>query len=183
MSEGSLVYTEKKTAALFSGRFDPPNLGHVITVGWLLRKYRQVIIAILDYPEREACGVIDAMHMFRTCFSLLRPNSLDSITLLIDDIHFGKIKLDRIKFLCRSVFIKFGDVVYVGGNESVNKHIKSLGLPVDVLPRVKLQGDYGEIGEYLYDDQYVFESTRIREKIKKGQPLGIQYNIDIKDKH
>lgn len=37
---------------LFSGRFDRPHLGHIITIGQLGQKYRGVIVCILDHPNQ-----------------------------------------------------------------------------------------------------------------------------------
>lgn len=37
---------------LFSGRYDPPHLGHLLTFQRLATEYDKVIICILDYPRQ-----------------------------------------------------------------------------------------------------------------------------------
>ena len=38
--------------AIFSGRFDPPHIGHVLTKIKIAKEYEFLIVPILDYPDR-----------------------------------------------------------------------------------------------------------------------------------
>lgn len=160
--------------AIFSGRFDPPNLGHILTIGWLLNRYDRVIIPILDYPEREINSGI-ALDIFITLFELLFCNK-ERLHITINKTHFGKITEDEIRVMCWNC-TRISDMskfVYVGGNKEVNDHISNLDfIKVKYMPRISL------LKNGLIKDQYLFESTKIRERIKKGESIESQYNIKV----
>jgi len=170
--------------ALFSGRFDPPNTGHLITIGWLLKKYSRVIVCVLDYPARKGCNVSVACDVFNTAFNLLIQNITyrSRISVVVNSKHFAYIDQEEILSICWNAtgYKSINNVTYVGGNKEVNKHIKSLGcIEVEELPRVLLENN--SMGTYVYSpkDQHMFESTRIRKKIDDGESLGEQYNIKV----
>jgi len=148
--------------AIFSGRFDPVNLGHVITTHRLLEVYDKVIVVILDYPERTGCSAKDAYAMFHTVFGFGYIDSV--IEFCINATHFGKIRefdLKRLLYYCKC---DMDNTDYVGGNKEVNKHIESLGvIPVQYIPRTP-----------------IYNSTEIRKRIEDGESLEEQYNIEIK---
>jgi cytidyltransferase-like protein len=142
--------------ALFSGRFDPVHLGHIITLGRLLKKYSKVIVCILDYPEREVCDIKKAIEILET-FLKLWCYERNRVIIGVNKTHFAKISLKEIEFICNTAVVSttFYTYVYVGGNEEVNKHIKSIGFPVEYIPR-----------------SYFYRATSIREEISKGKTLG-----------
>jgi hypothetical protein len=166
----------KGQTALFSGRFSPPNLGHVLTILRLLQDFKKVVVVILDYPERKGCTVDVAQDIFGTVFKMIGIPK-ERLVIAKNDIHFGKITSLQLEGLLNNLDLKICKTTYVGGNQEVNDHIMSLGL-MDVMGIKRVVISDG-ITNYLPKDQYIFESTRIRDKIDKGESLGGQYNIHI----
>lgn len=157
--------------ALFSGRFDPPNLGHVITINWLLEAYDRVVVCILEYIDRCGCSTVEAKDIFNTVYS-----SNKKVSIVHNYTHFAHISYGELLQICKINGICPKTMVYVGGNKTVNEHIKKM-FPVEEIPRVVLK-KLNSKELYLPDDQFVFESTRTREKMyRSGQDLGYQYNI------
>lgn len=161
-----------KRTAIFSGRFDPPNLGHVITTLHLLGKYH-VILVVLDNDEYRECIDADlAIDIFSTVFEYIDPKPV-----VISNLHhFQFIELVDLAKLVKDCGLEPKDTVYVGGNKEVNDHIKKLNyIDVEYVERIKL---VKKDRLYLPADQYMFESTRIRNKIARGFPLADQYNLE-----
>lgn len=153
--------------AIFSGRFDPPNLGHVITIQELINDYDNVLVVILDYPERMGCTALTAMVLFGKVFGYLdfawTEGRCVGVDIITNNVHFGKITEKEIKTLL-SKHVNIDKAIYVGGNKEVNKHIESLGvIPVKYIPRTP-----------------IYNSTAIRKNIDGGESLEEQYNINIK---
>lgn len=143
--------------ALFSGRFDPPNLGHTITIFRLLNEYDKVVIAPLD-RDREGCDIKLCEAIFKTIFELI---GCKRVYIIPNKTHFGKIMPKEIYDICECIGKKINDITYVGGNKKVNKHIKSLGIiKVKYIPRTIL-----------------YNSTEIRKKMAQGESLENLYNL------
>jgi cytidyltransferase-like protein len=135
--------------ALFSGRFDPVHLGHIITIGRLLEKYQQVIVCILDHSGRESVNIEVIKNIYET-FIRLWAEDKRRIEVVTNETHFAYIEKSEIKQICKKAWVKdISNVVYVSGNEEVNKHIKSIGFPVEYIPR-----------------SYFYRATSIRELLK-----------------
>ena len=144
--------------ALFSGRFDPPNLGHVITVLRLLKDYDMVAIVPLN-KDREGCDIDTCVRLFSLVFTL--SCCMDKIIIKPNKTHFGKIKPIEIYELCDRINQNINKITYVGGNKLVNEHIKKLGIiKVQYIPRTIL-----------------YNSTEIRNKMTQGESLEDQYNL------
>jgi len=139
--------------ALFSGRFDPLHLGHIITIGRILQKYQTVIVCILDYPEREACSIDKNIEIW-TEFERLWCHEKWRVLIATNKTHFAHITIDEIIHICKKHLVSVEDVVYVGGNEEVNKHINSIGFPFEYIER-----------------SYFYRSTTIRELLAKGKDI------------
>lgn len=156
---------------VFSGRFDPPNLGHFMTISKLIQSTNFMLIPILDYKERIACTAIEAKKIFEYCFNLFLPSfSCNKIKFIICNKHFGEIK--RIEFinLMETCGIGYKDIIYYSGNTDVLSHMKSLFVKTEFVPRV----DIPDI------DQFIFESTKIREKmINENKKLEELYNLKL----
>lgn len=101
---------------LFSGRFDPPHPGHVISILRLHAKYGHVVVPVLDYKGR-AWPASYCKQVFDECFAHLKGD----IEVLINRTHFGEMTCDELKTY------KCG--LYASGNMSVIKHIEGLGMP------------------------------------------------------
>jgi cytidyltransferase-like protein len=105
---------------LFSGRFDPPHPGHIASILRLADKYDEVVVMMLDYPDRnfpiEYCGKV-----FSECIER------EKVKISVNKTHFGKISLEEWElFQCD---------LYAGGNLSVLRHVEKLGIKVHYLER------------------------------------------------
>lgn len=148
--------------AVFSGRFDPPNLGHVLTLEHLLKKYRFVLVPILDYSARGT-SARSAKIIFEHHFSVS-----PKIKFVINKTHFGEIPKTEYYNLLDKHKMERKYTIYLAGNSMVLAHFRDLCVPYAYVPRVQIQGL----------DQYIFESTKIRETMKKtGESLAEIYNL------
>jgi nicotinamide mononucleotide adenylyltransferase len=143
-----------KKIALFSGRFSPPHLGHILTIAQLLWDYEKVIVCVLDYPGRNGCSVEVAINIFNSVFHLFNVDK-SRIYVTYNTTHFGKITEEEIRLICwnQTNVSDMSKLTYVGGNVSVNNHIKSLGfIEVEFRPR-----------------SLFYSSTAIRKEIKREE--------------
>jgi len=132
-----LTNTLDKTI-LFSGRFDKPELGHIITIGRLAQKYKKVIVCILDYEEAR-WPVSYKLKVFEDCFKVLEHS--ERIHVIVNNVHFAKITIEELESVA-----KFD--VYGAGNNEVLKHIESLGVECVYVPRYM---DYAATPGRVYD--------------------------------
>ena len=111
----------------FSGRFDRPHCGHIATIN-KLRKMGDVVVVVLDYPE--------ARYPIEYRVSVLKQCCWDSdaVSFLTSKTHFANISLEEFKKVTEDGIFRPCDV-YAGGNEEVNEHMKSIGVPVLWVPR------------------------------------------------
>jgi cytidyltransferase-like protein len=139
--------------ALFSGRFDPIHLGHIITIGRLLEKYQQVIVCVLNYPEREACTIDKNIEILTEFMSLWLYKGF-RVLITANTTHFARITIDAIDSICKGVDCDVNDVCWVGGNTEVVDHLKDIGFPFEYIER-----------------SYFYRSTTIRELLAKGKDI------------
>ena len=126
------------STVLFSGRFDPPHLGHIITIARLWKKFDAITIVVLDHPDSEYPISYRKQALEEMVYHL---NGKHIVT--TNQIHFAKITKSEIS--------KFKFDVYASGNLEVLKHIESLGIPTLYVER-----------------SFDYSATEIREKnIKK----------------
>ena len=161
-----MVFKGPKTA-IFSARVDPPHVGHVLTIKNLFSKERvgieitNVIVVILDYPEREACTAEEAVDLFRQVFHGTSYN----ISFITNKIHFGRITKEQYLELLEKIYVDPDEAVYFSGNEEVIEHFKNnLQMPYKYVPRSRDYSGTEEreimrrgkmtLGEYL-DEQGV----------------------------
>lgn len=109
----------KKKIILFSGRFNPPHLGHFSTITDLAEKYGKVKVIILDYPKRK----FPITYCVRVLKDELSKTKLD-IEIIANKIHFEKIKKEEIE-----QFKPFD--LFVSVNLKVLRHVESLGIPCE----------------------------------------------------
>ena len=111
----------KSLTILFSGRFDQPHISHFLTIKELSTAYKSVLVVVLDYPESyyPLCKRLrilkDALEDYK------------NVKIIANKTHFGEITLEELK--------DYGCDVYGAGNDSVLKHIESLGFPCVYVPR------------------------------------------------
>ena len=106
---------------LFSGRFDKPHLSHFLTIRDLSKKYKGVVVVVLDYPE-SFYSLSMRMHILEQALV-----DYENVEILHNTTHFGEITDNELRsFKCD---------LYGAGNEDVLKHIESLGFPCVYVPR------------------------------------------------
>ena len=60
---------ENKKKCVFAGTFDPPTLGHKVTIEDCLRLFDEVVVAILINPKKEPLFTVDERkEMLKLCF-------------------------------------------------------------------------------------------------------------------
>ncbi len=140
---------EPETTAIFSGRFDPPHLGHVMTIIGLCERFGRVIIPVLKYNEREVCSAVEAKNIFDFMFSEMSP--IHSISckpeIIVNAVHFGEVTKEYYDQFLKQYKILQEHCVYVSGNPEVLDHMATLDVRCEYLPRSR-------------DD--IYEGTKIR---------------------
>ena len=147
----------------FSGRFDPPNLGHVLTILELLQTYETLLIPILDYEDR-ALPADDARRIFWAFAE--RAKIEKRVQFFVNDVHFGKITWEQYSQVCDPYQPEV--VRYLSGNVRCLQHMRTIGARVAHVPRVTIPGI----------DQEQFSSTSVR-RVMANIPLEKYYNISV----
>lgn len=65
---GKVILSTEESVAFFPGKFQPPHLGHVITIGDLLQTYKKVIIGITD-DVPHVLSIEERIAIFQKAFS------------------------------------------------------------------------------------------------------------------
>lgn len=108
---------------LISGRFDPPHLGHAITLGRELIQYSQLIVVVLDDGTQQY-PLTYRMEVLREVAGILGKGR---IVVESNRTHFAQISRDELS--------AWAFDVYGSGNMHVLQHIDSLGVPCHWIPR------------------------------------------------
>lgn len=141
--------------AIFSGRFDPPHLGHILSILELARLYGKVAVIILDYPDREECSVDEARDIFNKLFDLFFPPiARQVIQVEVNDIHFAHISFAEYDALLRNIGCCMNHSIYVSGNLEVLENMKKQGIKARFFAR---------------SNDYLYTGTKIREEIDKNK--------------
>jgi len=111
----------KKKIVLFTGRFDPPHIGHVCSIIRLAKKYGTVKVPILDSPTRRF-PVIYCRKMLEEVFE---DSKLD-VKFSTNTEHFGEIEEKQLK-----KYRPFD--LYVSVNLAVLRHIEKMGIPCEYI--------------------------------------------------
>jgi hypothetical protein len=106
--------------ALFSGRFDPDHGGHWTTILKLLKVFDEVLVVVLDYPERRFPAIDSKIHF--DSMAILSGITEYELKVVINHTHFAKLTWEE--------WESFECDVYAGGNQEVNKHMCNLGVRV-----------------------------------------------------
>jgi nicotinamide mononucleotide adenylyltransferase len=101
--------TNKKGIALFSGRFNVPHIGHILTIFKLCREFDMIKIVILDYPGRKVLA-----HWARDIFDDCLKHTGYKWKIYINSTHFAKISMEEL-----SGYGPF-DAYYAGNIEVLN---------------------------------------------------------------
>jgi len=140
---------------VFSGRFCPPHIGHLLTILNLCKHYGKIVVVILDYPERETCSAEKARQIFNNLFNIIFPEiSLSKIDVIINSIHFGKITFSEYDLLLRNIGACYNHTVYLSGNEEVLKHMNHEQIPYERVER---------------SEEETYTGTIIRKQMKENE--------------
>jgi cytidyltransferase-like protein len=149
------MMNDKYTTAIFSGRFDPPHLGHVQTVLKLAKRFSKVVVVVLDYPERKTVNADGTKDIFNFLFDMVFPEiSRSKVDVVVNSIHFAKITFAEYDIFLRNIGACYNHTVYLSGNP-------------EVLENMAKQQIKSEFVERSADT--IYEGTRIRED------LGLEY--------
>ena len=100
---------------LFSGRLDPPHLGHIITLQKLAREYDKVLVVLLDYPQ-QFYPIQERLKTVQIALEGCRGN----FEVIVNNVNFGEIMKEDVDTL--PLFD-----VYAGGNPICHLRMTGLG--------------------------------------------------------
>lgn len=105
--------SEKNEVCLISGRFDRPHAGHIRTIQKLGKRFKKVLVVVLNYREQKWA----AQYRCQVLKEILEdyPGEFEFV---INNLHFGTISIDEL--------FKFEFDVYAAGNHDVLKHIETI---------------------------------------------------------
>lgn len=109
-----------KKIALYSGKFHPTTLSHVVTVLRLLREFETVKVVMLDYPER-VWPLCYCCFAFDETFDLLTHTGFDRnrVQVMTHPAHFARITAEELK-----IFEPWDE--YIAGNMTCLRHIEQI---------------------------------------------------------
>lgn len=135
--------------ALFPGRFQPPHIGHVLTIMRIYKEYEKIVVAVMDNPckprcmePRKAKEILEAVFRYVSNIEVIGPVKAFTLRKSLEEFR------DLPKF----------DVI-VSGNKSANEYDRELGLNVIYTPRTpyyegsKLRTALGDYTESKSQDQ------------------------------
>lgn len=150
---GEKMLQDKNKTAIFSGRFCPPHVGHILSILELARLYGKVAVIILDYPGREACSADEARDIFNKLFDLVFPPiARQVIQVEVNDIHFAHISFAEYDALLRNIGCCLNHTIYVSGNPEVLENMKKQMIKARYFAR---------------SDDYIYTGTKIRQEMRK----------------
>lgn len=107
---------------LFSGRFDRPNVGHIVTIMRLGQSYDKVLVVVLDYDGQE----YSAQYRANVLTEALK-HAKGKYVVVVNNEHFAEITEEDLS--------AYEFDVYASGNHDCLKHIESLGRKVQYVER------------------------------------------------
>ena len=122
--------------AIFSGRFEPYHIGHLLTIAKLLIRFNKVVVVILDYPEREICSAKESQRIIESIFNqVLSQATRSKVDVVINTIHFGKITYAEYDLFLRNLGACNNHTIYLSGNPEVKENMKKQGIPHEFIER------------------------------------------------
>jgi len=122
--------------AFFPGKFQPPHMGHILTISKLYHKYKKVIIGITS----DKYKVVSKAYIKRI-FGTIFPDAI---------IVFIPFKLTSLSKLELSLLLPEYDILITAENNEVLKWAKKEGIRVKNIKRSKCIGDSGTKLRKLY---------------------------------
>jgi len=132
----SIPYGEiMKKTAFFPGKFQPPHIGHVLTISKILKKYNVIIGISPDGPNIISQN--EVINIFKTIFeNRVEYFIFDNVLSNYKDVN---------------IFPYF-DIILTGNIEIIN-WAKKLKLPVEKIPRSNCIGGSGTELRRLYKNE------------------------------
>lgn len=121
-----VLTSECNLRAITSGRFDPPHLGHYLTIDKIAKEFPDLKVFVLDYPGRRF-----PVSYIKEIFEELFEGT--NVKIIINKIHFGKIEkwqIERFDKMYKSPFD-----IYCGGNLVVLRHLEEMGVKTKYFDR------------------------------------------------
>jgi len=144
--------------AVFSGRFDPPHLGHLDAILNLGRMYARVVVVILDFPGREAGCADEVKDLFNHLFDhICSPATRNSYQAVVFDRHFAEISFSEYDCFLRNIGACLSHSIYITGNQEVIANMKKHMIPYRYYPH------------RIFLENYIYSGTKRREEIKEGK--------------
>lgn len=109
---------------LFSGRFDRPHIGHIVTILRLGMRYKKILVIVLNYPEQE----YSPRYRAQILDNVLQM-AQGSYEVTINDEHFAEITSEEIS----AHGWEFD--VYGSGNQGCLKNMENLGYQIEYVDR------------------------------------------------
>ena len=117
---------EDRMIALFSGRFDPVHIGHIIQIMRLGQRFDKVIVPVLDYREQKY-PVDYRVQILKEALGFAKGN----YEVFANEHHFGTIKTDEVK----EYIDGYGTFIYVSQNIACIKNMSDMGYFVEYVDR------------------------------------------------
>lgn len=128
---------------IFPGRFQPPHIGHILTLMRVYDKYDKIIVAVTRFTWwGQKPAIIEPEVAYEILKEIFRP--LPKYEVILIDRGFNE----------RTTFDDLPEFdVVITGDERIMKRLPSLGVKVDFVPRSKI-GELEISGTILRDVLY-----------------------------
>jgi len=111
---------------IFSGRFDPPHLGHVMTIIKLSCIMDRLFVFVLNHPSRNVCPSDSSAAILKFVFQKLVDDG--RVVIVLHPQHFGLITKPDWEKILSDLAIPPNKVMYYSGNPDVLKITRSCGI-------------------------------------------------------
>jgi cytidyltransferase-like protein len=146
------VSEDSYKTAIFSGRFDPPHIGHIMTILKLAERFGKVVVVVLEYKERESCDAAGAKQVFDCVFNAIMGRSVrNKVDVVVNKIHFGKITFSEYDLFLRNIGACYNHTVYLSGNKEVLENMVMQQIKCEFVPR---------------SSESIYTGTKIRERME-----------------
>ena len=127
---------DKNMVGIFSGRFDPPHLGHLMTILDLCKLFQKIVVVVLDYRGRPTCSASMAVLIFETLFEDFLPQiCANKIECIVNHTHMAEVSVSEYDDLLEAVGTTRANSIYLSGNPEVLKHMEEIGIKNEPVPR------------------------------------------------
>lgn len=119
--------------SVFSGRFDPFHIGHLLTIYRIIKESNIIIIPVLDYEGRVVSAKDTAGQMLEAINPICHGCAL---LFYIGKTHFSEISREEYLGIVTKAGIGLNnEILYFSGNQEVLDHMKEIGVKNIFVPR------------------------------------------------